>query len=61
MLGSFGFLIMLHFIKLKLGLSMAQLGQKDQACTFIASVGNEFPNAVETKKRAQSELKRTGC
>ena len=46
---------------LKLGLSMAQLGQKDQACTFIASVGNEFPNAVETKKRAQSELKRTGC
>jgi len=46
---------------LKLGLSLARLGQKDQACTAIGSVGTEFPSAVEVKKRAQAEFKREGC
>lgn len=46
---------------LKLGLSLARLGQKDQACTTMGSVDAEFPNAVEVKKRAQAEFKRAGC
>ena len=46
---------------LKLGLSLARLGQKDQACTTMGSVDVEFPNAVEVKKRAQAEFKRAGC
>ncbi len=46
---------------LKLGLSLARLGQKDQACTTMSSVDSEFPNAVEVKKRAQAEFKRAGC
>ncbi len=46
---------------LKLGLSLARLGQKDQACTTIGSVDAEFPSAVEVKKRAQAEFKRAGC
>ena len=46
---------------LKLGLSLARLGQKDQACATIGSVDSEFPNAVEIKKRAQAEFKREGC
>ncbi len=46
---------------LKLGLSLARLGQKDQACATIGSVDSEFPSAVEVKKRAQAEFKREGC
>ena len=46
---------------LKLGLSLARLGQKDQACTTMGSVDAEFPSAVEVKKRAQAEFKRAGC
>jgi tol-pal system protein YbgF len=46
---------------LKLGLSFARLGQKDQACATIGSVDGEFPSAVEVKKRAQAEFKREGC
>ena len=46
---------------LKLGLSLARLGQKDQACTIIGSVDGEFPNAVDVKKRAQAAFKREGC
>ena len=46
---------------LKLGLSLGRLGQKDQACAALGSVGDEYPNAVEVKKRAQAEYKRAGC
>lgn len=46
---------------LKLGLSLARLGQKDQACATIGSVDTEYPSAVEIKKRAQAEFKREGC
>jgi len=46
---------------LKLGLSLGRLGQKDQACAALGSVGDEYPNAVDVKKRAQAEYKRAGC
>jgi tol-pal system protein YbgF len=46
---------------LKLGLSLNKLGQKDQACAALGSVGTEFPKAVEANKRAQAEFKRAGC
>jgi tol-pal system protein YbgF len=46
---------------LKLGLSLGRLGQKDQGCAALGSVGDEYPNAVDVKKRAQAEYKRAGC
>lgn len=46
---------------LKLGLSLNKLGQKEQGCAFLGSVGSEFPKAVEANKRAQLEYKRAGC
>ena len=46
---------------LKLGLAMNKMGQNQQGCAVLGSVGDEFPNAVEVKKRAQSEFKRAGC
>lgn len=46
---------------LKLGLSLNRLGQKDQACSAFAAVGDKFPKAAEAKKRATAELKRGNC
>jgi len=46
---------------LKLGLSMARLEKKDQACSLLSSVDTEYPSAIEVKKRAQAEFKREGC
>jgi tol-pal system protein YbgF len=46
---------------MKLGLSLNKMGQKTQGCAALGSVGDEFPNAVEAKKRAQTEFKRAGC
>ena len=46
---------------LKLGLAMNKMGQNQQGCAVLGSVGDEFPNAVEVKKRAQAEFKRAGC
>ncbi len=46
---------------LKLGLAMNRMGQSEQGCAVLGSVGDEFPNAVEVKKRAQAEYKRAGC
>jgi tol-pal system protein YbgF len=46
---------------LKLGLAMNRMGQSQQGCAVLGSVGDEFPNAVEVKKRAQAEYKRAGC
>jgi tol-pal system protein YbgF len=46
---------------LKLGISLARLGQREQACASYAAVSAEYPKAVEAKKRAQAESKRAGC
>jgi tol-pal system protein YbgF len=46
---------------LKLGISLARLGQKQQACAAYGAVSGEYPKAVEAKKRAQAEAKRAGC
>ncbi|MFN0191884.1 MAG: tol-pal system protein YbgF [Aestuariivirga sp.] len=46
---------------LKLGISLARLGQKEQACASYGAVSAEYPKAVEAKKRAQAESKRAGC
>ena len=46
---------------LKLGLAMNRMGQNQQGCAVLGSVSDEFPNAVEVKKRAQAEYKRAGC
>ncbi len=46
---------------LKLGISLNKLGQKDKACAVLATVGSEYPKAVEARKRAQAETSRAGC
>jgi tol-pal system protein YbgF len=46
---------------LKLGISLNKLGQTQQACAAFGTIGGEFPNAVDAKKRAQAESKRAGC
>ena len=46
---------------LKLGISLDRLGQNDQACAAYAAVSNEYPKAVDARKRAQAEAKRAGC
>jgi tol-pal system protein YbgF len=46
---------------MKLGLALNKLGQKEQGCAALSSVGGEYPNAVEVKKRSQSEFKRAAC
>jgi tol-pal system protein YbgF len=45
----------------KLGVSLAKLGQHDQACASFSAVATEYPKALEAKRRAQTELKRAGC
>jgi tol-pal system protein YbgF len=46
---------------LKLGMSLQQLGQKDQACAAFGTIDAKFPKAVETRKRAQNESEKAGC
>lgn len=46
---------------LKLGLSLKKMGEKERACASLSAVSSEFPNAVDAKKRAQIEFRRTGC
>jgi tol-pal system protein YbgF len=46
---------------LRLGMSLNQLGQKDQACAAFATVEAKFPKAMETRKRAQDESDKAGC
>ncbi len=45
----------------KLGMSLNKLGQTQQACASFGALAGQFPNAVEAKKRAQTESKRAGC
>lgn len=46
---------------LRLGMSLNQLGQKDQACAAFATIESKFPKAMETRKRAQDESGKAGC
>ena len=46
---------------LKLGMSLNKLGQTQQACASFGALSEKFPNAVDAKKRAQTEFKRAGC
>ncbi|MGE3626907.1 MAG: tol-pal system protein YbgF [Hyphomicrobiales bacterium] len=47
---------------LRLGTSLAQLGNKEDACATIAEVGRKFPDAADyLKQRAATEARRAGC
>lgn len=47
---------------LKLGLSMAQLGKKSEACGFLTLLPEKYPKANQTlKKRAEQEAKKLSC
>lgn len=47
---------------LKLGLSMARLGQTDGACTALGRLATEYPDANDTiRRRAQTERARLSC
>ena len=47
---------------LKLGLSMARLGQTDGACTALSRLATEYPEANDTiRRRAQTERARLTC
>ena len=47
---------------LKLGLSMARLGQTDGACTALSRLATEYPEANDTiRRRAQTERGRLTC
>jgi tol-pal system protein YbgF len=47
---------------LKLGLSMARLGQTDGACTALSRLATEYPSANDTiRRRAQTERSRLNC
>ena len=47
---------------LKLGLSMARLGQTDGACTALSRLATEYPEANDTiRRRAQTERARLNC
>ncbi len=47
---------------LKLGLSMAQIGKKDEACLAFVNLPTEFKKADDTiKAKAKNEAKKLGC
>lgn len=47
---------------LKLGLSMEQLGKKDEACSAFQNLADEFPNAEKSiKDKALAQAKKLGC
>ena len=47
---------------LKLGLTMANLGKKDEACGFFKLMPEQFPKAAATlKERAKQEAKKLSC
>lgn len=48
--------------QLKRGMSLAQLGKRQDACTALRDVGAKFPNApAQLKAKATSERQRIGC
>ena len=47
---------------LKLGMSLAEIGQKADACAAFVELGKKFPDApANVKERAERERKRVGC
>lgn len=47
---------------LKLGLSMAQIGKKDEACLAFLNISTEFKNAGDSiKAKAKNEAQKLGC
>lgn len=47
---------------LKLGMTMAQLKKKDEACGFLTLLPEQFPKASDTlKKRAEAEARKLAC
>ncbi|MBQ7412995.1 MAG: tol-pal system protein YbgF [Alphaproteobacteria bacterium] len=47
---------------LKLGLTMAQLNKKEEACGFLTLLPEQFPTAAQTlKQRATQEAKKLSC
>lgn len=47
---------------LKLGMTMAQLKKKNEACGFLTLLPEKFPKASDTlKKRAESEARKLAC
>ncbi len=47
---------------LKLGMSLGEIGAKDDACTAFSQLAKQFPGApANIKERAERERKRIGC
>ena len=47
---------------LKLGLSMAQIGKKEEACLAFVNLPNEFKKANDSiKAKAKNEAQKLGC
>lgn len=47
---------------LKLGMALAQLSKKTEACTAFGQIGKKFPNAAASvKRRAEAEQRRLNC
>ena len=47
---------------LKLGITMVQLGEKDQGCKMIAGIKKQYPNAKQSViQKAQYEQKKFKC
>ena len=47
---------------LKLGMTLAEMGQKKEACAALADIPNRYPSAsLAIKQRAQKERQRVGC
>lgn len=47
---------------LKLGMSLARLDRRDDACVALTRIGNEFPDGpIAIQRRAESEAERLGC
>jgi tol-pal system protein YbgF len=45
----------------KLGLSLQQLDQTDQACSTFAEVAKNYPTAANVRNEALKEMQRAGC
>lgn len=47
---------------LKLGMSLASMGEKDKACKTLSEINRRFPDASQTiQQRARSERQRNNC
>ena len=51
-----------HLRRIKLGMSLAALGQKEAACSTFGELKTKFPKAPETvRDEAKAEQKKTRC